>query len=71
MSVNADIGLTEDQAPFFSKPFIIFSGHIADILDVSWSKVLAFLIYLINKSHIFSKKTFLIKEFIRFVSFFR
>ncbi len=24
--------------PFYSKPFVIFSGHTSDILDVSWSK---------------------------------
>lgn len=28
----------DEQMPFYSKPFVVFSGHTSDILDVSWSK---------------------------------
>ena len=47
LSVNTAIGLSEEQAPFCSKPLLVFTGHTSDILDVSWSKV--FLFFLVKR----------------------
>ena len=29
----------DGRAPFMPKPFCVYSGHTADMLDISWSKV--------------------------------
>jgi len=30
----------DEHAPFMKQPFCVYKGHSADLLDVSWSKVL-------------------------------
>jgi hypothetical protein len=37
--MNAREDSKDEQTPFYSKPFIVYSGHGADILDLSWSQV--------------------------------
>ncbi len=29
----------DEHAPFMRKPFCVYRGHTADLLDLSWSKV--------------------------------
>ena len=29
----------DEHSPFMKKPFCIYRGHSADLLDISWSKV--------------------------------
>lgn len=36
---------TDDgSAPFMTKPFCVYTGHSADMLDISWSKVICSLV---------------------------
>ena len=30
----------DEHVPFMKQPFCVYKGHTADLLDVSWSKVL-------------------------------
>ena len=39
-TINGRLGLTEAQAPLYSKAFCEFAGHQAPVLDVAWSKSL-------------------------------
>jgi WD40 repeat protein len=40
LTINAKLGLNENQGPLFAKPFCEFLGHQAPVLDVAWSKSL-------------------------------
>lgn len=39
-TINTKLGLNENQAPLFPKPFCELRGHQAAVLDVAWSKSL-------------------------------
>lgn len=39
ISSSVSLSQSDDQTPFYSRPFLNFKGHVSDILDVSWSKV--------------------------------
>ena len=30
----------DKDAPFMSRPLCVYRGHVSDVLDVSWSKVI-------------------------------
>uniref|UniRef100_A0A915KZZ7 WD repeat-containing protein 44 n=1 Tax=Romanomermis culicivorax TaxID=13658 RepID=A0A915KZZ7_ROMCU len=38
-STTSSIGQDDSSSPFVSKPFCVYRGHSADVLDLSWSKV--------------------------------
>ena len=39
--VQAQMSSDEDKdAPFMSRPLCVYRGHVSDVLDVSWSKVI-------------------------------
>lgn len=49
-TVNGKLGLTENQAPLYPKPFCELVGHHAPVLDVVWSKSLFLLSSSMDKS---------------------
>ena len=49
-TINTKLGLHENQAPLYPKPFCELKGHQASVLDVAWSKSLFVLSSSMDKS---------------------
>jgi len=43
LSLDPEAVNVDPTAPFMPRPFCIYAGHTADVLDLSWSKVSFFL----------------------------